>query len=74
MKFGMRSARIAVALLSVGFALTVLVPVAEAAKYCRQEYCAKRAPPYSKCKGLLCFSRTSHRGDCIKTGVKVVSC
>src|SRR3954454_23532278 len=65
MGIGMRSARIALALLSSGIGLTFLVAEAEAG-VCRQEYCAKRAPVYSKCKGFLCFSRTVRKGDCLK--------
>ena len=70
MGLGMRSARIALALLSAGVALTVFGGEADAKdRYCRKEHCVKRAPP--GCSGLWCVPRI---GRCLQTGVRLVKC
>ncbi len=70
----MRSARVALALLSAGVALTVLASEADAKdRYCRKEHCVKRAP--SRCTGgFLGIQCTPRVGQCLQTGVKIVKC
>ena len=69
----MRSARMALALLSAGVAFTVLATEAEAKdRYCRKEYCAN-AP--NRCTGgFMGIQCTPRVGACLQTGVKVVRC
>ena len=41
--------------------------------YCRQEYCAKKAPRKVVCSGLFCVPRLVG-GQCLQTGVRIVKC
>jgi hypothetical protein len=73
-RLGIRAAAsVAMVLVSAGIVL-MAVPNEAGAGVCRQEYCAKRAPIYSKCNGVLCLSRTTRKGDCLLTGVRLVRC
>ena len=63
-------ARVALVLVAAGVALTSLASHADAKdRYCRKEYCAKRAP--TGCSGLWCVPRI---GRCLQTGVRLVRC
>src|SRR5262245_12859349 len=69
-QFGIDAAKVAMVLVSAGIMLTAFVDVADAKqRYCRKEYCAKRAP--GGCSGLFCVPKL---GKCVLTGVKVVKC
>jgi hypothetical protein len=60
----------AMVLVAAGVALTTFASDADAAqRYCRKEYCAKRAP--TGCSGLWCVPRP---GRCLHTGVRLVKC
>jgi hypothetical protein len=73
-RFGIGAVRFVMVLVSAGIVLTALVDVADAKqRYCRKEYCAKRAP--NKCTGgFLGIACTPRVGKCLSTGVKVVKC
>jgi hypothetical protein len=74
MQFGIAAAKVAMVLATAGVALMVVSNDAEAKqKYCRQEYCAKKAPSTIGCSGLWCAPRI-RPGKCLQTGVKLVKC
>ena len=74
MQFAIAIAKVAMVLATAGVALMVVSNDAEAKqKYCRQEYCAKKAPSTVGCSGLWCVPKIQ-RGQCLQTGVRIVKC
>jgi hypothetical protein len=61
-------------LVAAGVVMTTFVSEADAAqRYCRKEYCAKKAPRTVGCSGLFCVPRI-RGGQCLQTGVRLVKC
>ena len=74
MVFGISAAKAALIIMCANIALVALAEEADAKqRYCRKEYCAKRAP--NRCTGgFLGIHCTPRVGQCLLTGVKLVKC
>jgi hypothetical protein len=74
MRFGIGAAKAAMVLMSASIVLVSFAEIAEAKqRYCRKEYCAKRAP--NRCTGgFLGIHCTPRVGQCQLKGVKIVKC
>jgi hypothetical protein len=74
MRFGIGALKLAIVLATAGMGMTFVPDDADAKqRYCRQEYCAKKAPKTVGCSGLWCVPRV-HGGQCLQTGVRLVKC